>query len=232
MSNTYFLWAISRQTRKKSLPILLELPVRVSMLLHCPRTHHCASLSFLLTSYLLLLLIARNETKRKKTKVFAGTNWVSLFSPLIKILFSGCYEESALLHLVEILTFFICILFSFTRPLQTVSCFSVNISTKRKPLFNLFQTCPSFTDLSLKHKSSARNVSTYKGSFYINSLIFCLSGEPQESNKGKENIKRHSCSHTAFYQGRLQVLLSSHPLQELPRHSLFSGSSFRLATCQ
>lgn len=59
-NNTYFLWPISCQTRKKSLPILLELPVRVSMLLHCPRTHCCVSLSFLLTSYLVLFLIVRN----------------------------------------------------------------------------------------------------------------------------------------------------------------------------
>lgn len=60
MSNTYFLWMVSCWTRKKSLSILLELPVRVSSLPHCPRTRHCVSLSFLLTSYLVLLLIVRN----------------------------------------------------------------------------------------------------------------------------------------------------------------------------
>ena len=41
MMNTYFLWTIACQTRKKSLPVLLELPVRVSVLLHCPRTYRC-----------------------------------------------------------------------------------------------------------------------------------------------------------------------------------------------
>lgn len=36
--------------------------------------------------------------------------------------------------------------------------------------------------LTLWHKSSAQDLSTYKGSFYINLLIFCPSGEQQKSN--------------------------------------------------
>lgn len=119
-----------------------------------------------------------------------------MFFPLIKILFfPGCSEESALLCLVEIITFFICSLFSFTRLLQTYFLvFSVNISTKRKPAL----TCSRLIQVLLTYKSSAHDLSTYKGSFYYYLLIFCLSGEAQEYNKGKENIKRHSFSHAAF----------------------------------
>lgn len=74
--------------------------------------------------------------------------------------------------------------------------FSVNISTKRTPHFDLFWTHPSFIDSSFQHKS--HDLSTYKGIFYYYLLIFCLSGEAQEYNKGEENIKRRSFSHTAF----------------------------------
>lgn len=101
--------------RKRSLPVLLELPVGVSVLLQCPRTHCYAFV--LHTQQLPSTAPNSKELEQGKRKAFARIKWL-FFSPVIKIPLSGCSAEIALLHLAERLTLFIPFLSSCNRPLQ------------------------------------------------------------------------------------------------------------------